>query len=105
MSVDVLCRINRLIIGLRRALSHDHGDDTRWAAWNITAPEAQALRARLRGFADVLHVERATAHGRLHGGARRFATLEAQRTWLAEQARRRAYAEQFVEEVRLSALP
>ncbi len=104
MTTDVLHRINRLIVGLRRALAHDHGDDAWWALREITAPEAQALRAKLRGYADVLHVERAAAHGRLHGGTRRFASLEVQRAWLADHERRRAHAEEFLGEVRLTAL-
>lgn len=108
--VALLHRVNALLAGLRRALAHDHGDEVRWAAWGITAPEAQALRVRLRVYADVLHVERATARGRVHGGRvrggePRFPSLGAQRAWLAENARRRAYAEEFVAEVGLSALP
>jgi hypothetical protein len=63
-----------------------------------------ALRVKLRAIADVLHVERATARGRLHGGGR-FATLDEQKAWSAEHARRRAYAEEFVTEVGLTELP
>ena len=103
-TVELLKRVNVYLVGLRRALSHDHRDEARWTPWGITAPEAMALRVKLRAIADVLHVERATARGRVHGG-RRFASLDEQRTWLAEHARRREYAEEFVTEVGLSALP
>jgi hypothetical protein len=47
----------------------------------MTASEAQAERAVLREVANLLHVERATSRGRIHGT--RFATLDDQRTWLA----------------------
>jgi hypothetical protein len=97
-----LSRVNALLVRLRRALGWNHGDEARWASWGITAPEAQALRAKLRAIANVLHVERATARGRLHGGTRLFATLDAQRAWLAK---RTEYAEDFLGEVGLSALP
>ena len=86
----LLARVNALLVGLRRALGWRHDDEARWASWGITAPEAQALRVKLRAIADVLHVERATARGRLHGGTRRFATLQAQRAWVTERARRSA---------------
>jgi hypothetical protein len=102
--VALLRKTNALLVGLRRALGHDHRDEARWAAWGVTPGEAMALRVKLRAIADVLHVERATARGRVHGG-RRFASLEEQRKWLTENARRREYAEEFVTEVGLSALP
>ena len=47
----------------------------------MTAAYAQWERAVLRQVADLLHVERATARGRVHGT--RFADLDAQKAWLA----------------------
>jgi Uma2 family endonuclease len=76
-TVELLTGINAMIVRLRRALHHDHGDEARWTAWGTTAPRAQALRARLRAAANLLHVERATARGRRHGT--RFTTLDEQR--------------------------
>jgi hypothetical protein len=103
-TVELLKKVNVYLVGLRRALGHDHADEAWWARWGVTAGEAMALRVKLRAIADVLHVERATARGRIHGG-KRFATIEEQQTWLAENARRREYAEEFVTEVGLTALP
>ena len=50
----------------------------------------------LRQVANLLHVERATNRGRVHGT--RFATIEAQRTWLEQHAERRcATAAEFAQ--------
>lgn len=77
----LLARINARIVTLRRALSHDHGDEPYWVAFGSAAAWAQAQRATLRLVANLLHVERATQRGRIHGT--RFATLDDQRAWLA----------------------
>ena len=77
----LLARINQRIAMLRGWISHDHHDEPYWWARNTTAPTAQQERERLRGFANLLHVERATSRGRLHGT--RFNTLDEQRAWLA----------------------
>ncbi|HEY6038551.1 MAG TPA: hypothetical protein VIV58_29920 [Kofleriaceae bacterium] len=69
---------------LRGWLSHDHGDEPYWWARRTTAPRCQQERHLLRPLANLLHVERATSRGRLHGG--QFETLEAQRAWLADHA-------------------
>lgn len=99
----LLHRVNVMIVRLRRALTHDHGDVIAWNAWGVTAPDAQRMRRKLAGVADALHVERATARGRIH--SRRFETIEAQRKWLDDTARWRARPEEIVEEAGLSALP
>ena len=80
----LLARINERIVLLRTWLSHDHGDEPYWWARRISAPRAQQERHALRPFANLLHVERATSRGRLHGN--QFATLEEQRAWLDKQA-------------------
>jgi hypothetical protein len=77
----LLARIDRRIVELRRALGHAHADEAYWEAFGISAPRAQSQRAYLRVVADLLHVERATRRGRVHGT--RFATLDDQRAWLA----------------------
>jgi len=101
--VALLHRVNAMIVRLRRALSHDHGDQARWTAWGITAPEAQKARARLREVADVLHIERAASRGRIH--STQFASIEEQRRWLTDNARWRARAEEIAGEVGLASLP
>lgn len=84
----LLARINQRIALLRAWLSHDHRDAPYWWARMVlqTARDAQAERQALRVAADLLHVERATARGRIHGT--RFATLDAQRAWLATMEHR-----------------
>jgi hypothetical protein len=77
---SLLRRIDRRIVALRRAISHDHRDAAYWSAVGTTAAVAQSERAVLRMVANLLHVERATNRGRLHGT--RFASLDEQRTWL-----------------------
>lgn len=99
----LLHRVNALIVRLRRALSHDHGDEGWWLRCGVTAPQAQRMRRKLAEVADALHVERATARGRIH--STRFETIEAQRTWLENTTRWRERAEEFVEEAGLSSLP
>ena len=74
---SLLQRIDARIRTLRRAISHDHGDEPYWQALATDAPSAQSERATLRAVANLLHVERATSRGRIHGT--RFPTLEAQR--------------------------
>lgn len=78
----LLRRINARIVVLRRAIRHDHRDETYWAAFGIGAPTAQAERVWLRALANTLHVMRATARARLHGS--QFASLAAQQAWLPE---------------------
>lgn len=78
---SLLRRINARIAALRRLISHDHRDEAHWSAHGTTAPAAQSERATLRVVANLLHVERATQRGRVHGT--RFATLDDQRAWLA----------------------
>jgi hypothetical protein len=84
----LLARINQRIALLRAWLSHDHRDAPYWWARMVlqNARDAQAERQWLRVAADLLHVERATARGKIHGT--RFATLEAQRAWLASMENR-----------------
>jgi len=76
----LLKRVDARIRTLRRAISHDHGDEPYWQALATDAPSAQSERATLRAVANLLHVERATSRGRIHGT--RFASLEDQRAWL-----------------------
>ncbi len=78
---SLLRRLDHRIVALRRAIRHDHRDETFWNTFGITAPRAQSQRAVLRAVANLLHIERATNRGRLHGS--RFVTLEEQRAWLA----------------------
>jgi hypothetical protein len=82
----LLARIDQRITLLRSWLSHDHSDETYWWARRTTAPRAQRERDVLRQVANLLHVERATARGRVHGT--RFATIDEQRTWLEQHAER-----------------
>jgi hypothetical protein len=84
-SLDIgtlLARVNQRIALLRTWISHDHGDQPYWWARRTTASRAQAERAALRHVADALHIERATARGRIHGT--RFASLDEQRALIAK---------------------
>src|SRR5262245_57034807 len=83
----LLRRVDARIVALRRAIRHDHRDDAFFAAFGVPAPEAQCQRATLRMVADLLHVERATSRGRLHG--KRFKDLDEQRAWLTTMEHRR----------------
>jgi len=76
----LLARINPRIAQLRRWIGHDHGDQPFWNGLNIAAFDAQRERAYLRIVANLLHVERAHARGRIHG---KFQTLDEQAAWLA----------------------
>jgi hypothetical protein len=76
----LLARTNLRLAELRRWLAHDHRDGTWWDARGTTARQAQKDRAQLRQLANLLHVERATTRGRVHGTW--FATLAEQRAWL-----------------------
>jgi hypothetical protein len=78
----VLARINARLAMLRTWLSHDHHDEPYWWARRTTASRAQSERQVLRRVANLMHVERATTRGRIHGT--RFATLDEQRAWLRE---------------------
>ena len=78
----LLARINARLRLLRIWRSHNH----RVWARKETAAKAQREREMLRQIANVLHVERATRHGRIHGRA--FESLEAQKEWLESQAQR-----------------
>ena len=82
----LLTRINQRISLLRSWLSHDHRDEPYWWARRLTAARAQQEREPLRQLANLLHVERATLRGRRHGT--RFASLDEQRAWLADQEHR-----------------
>jgi hypothetical protein len=84
---SLLLRVDRTIRRYRVALGRDHGDADAWLAFGMAASEAQFWRHALRGLANLLHVERATARGRLHGT--RFATVDEQRAWLASVAEHR----------------
>jgi hypothetical protein len=79
----LLARINARITLLRSWISHDHQDEPYWWARTSSAPQAQQEREQLRGFANLLHVERATARGRVHGT--RFGSLDEQRAWLTQR--------------------
>ena len=86
-SIDLktpLVRINARISLLRSWMSHDHGDEPYWWARRTQAGLVQHERMVLRAFANLLHVERATQRARIHGT--RFATLDDQRAWLADNA-------------------
>lgn len=80
-----LARINDRLRSLRRWLSHDHADERFWRAVETTARAAQRERLTLRPLATMLHVERATKRGRVHGSL--FESLDAQRAWLAKMGR------------------
>ena len=77
---SLLKRINPRIVRLRRAIRHDHRDTAFWEALGQTLKQLRSDREDLRFIANLLHVERATARGRIHGT--RFATLDEQRDWL-----------------------
>jgi hypothetical protein len=95
----LLRRINLRIVAVRRAIRHDHRDEPFWAAFGMTAPQAQAERLRLRAVADEHHVERATARGRLHGT--RFKSLEEQRASLPDDlAENRRHTSRFLDGLR-----
>jgi len=79
----LLTRINTRITLLRTWMSHDHGDEPYWWARRTRASLVQYERGVLRAIANLLHVERATQRGRIHGT--RFATLDDQRAWLAAE--------------------
>ena len=80
----VLARVNARLGLLRGWLSHDHLDEPTWWARRTTAPQVQRERLHLRSYANLLHVERATPRGRLHGT--RFKDLAEQAKWLAANA-------------------
>jgi hypothetical protein len=82
----LLARVDHRLALLRGWLSHHHGDEPYWWARRMTAPDAQRERHALRGVANLLHVERATRRGRIHGT--RFPTLDDQRAWLADREAR-----------------
>jgi hypothetical protein len=79
----VLARINVQLVELRRRLAHDHRDTAFWSALDLDASRAQRARYYLRSVANLLHVDRATSRGRIHGT--RFATLAEQQRWLASR--------------------
>jgi len=78
----LLARVNARLTLLRTWLSHDHHDEPYWWARRMTVPQAQRERLTLRWLANVLHIERATAHGRIHGT--QFETVDAQRAVLQQ---------------------
>jgi hypothetical protein len=84
-SLDIktlLARVNARLVLLRTWLSHDHHDEPYWWARRMTVQQAQRERLTLRWLANLLHVERATARGRIH--STQFATLDQQRGMLRE---------------------
>ncbi|HEY5926041.1 MAG TPA: hypothetical protein VIV11_30350 [Kofleriaceae bacterium] len=78
----LLARINARISLLRGWLSHDHHDEPYWWARKASVPTTQRERNELRWYANLIHVERATSRGRIHGT--QFANLDEQRAWLAK---------------------
>src|SRR5262249_24478713 len=76
----VLARFNAELARFREWLAHDHRDDAFWSARATDAPRIQRARYRLRETAHLLHVERATRRGRIHGT--QFVTFAAQQAWL-----------------------
>ena len=82
----LLARIDQRIALLRTWMSHDHGDEPYWWARHTNASRVQSERAVLRRVADLLHVERASSCGRIHGT--RFTDLEAQHAWLRHHQHR-----------------
>src|SRR3954468_18689192 len=80
----LLARVNQRLVLLRTWLSHDHGDAPYWWARRTTASWVQTERQSLRWVANLLHVERAAARGRIH--SRAFETLDDQAAWLAKTA-------------------
>ena len=83
---SLLARINARLALLRSWLSHDHHDEPFWWARKLTVQAAQAERIVLKQVANLLHVERATTRGRIHGTW--FSNLDEQRAWLANHERR-----------------
>jgi hypothetical protein len=82
----LLARVNAELVRLRRALSHDHGDEAFWASLELDVNLARKARGWLRIVAHLLHVERASSRGRIHG--RVFASLDEQTAWLTKMERR-----------------
>jgi hypothetical protein len=82
----LLRRVNAELVRLRRALSHDHGDEAFWASLELDVNLARKIRGSLRIVAHLLHVERAHSRRRLH--CRLFASLDEQAEWLAKMERR-----------------
>lgn len=80
----LLARVNHRLALLRGWLSHNHNDEPYWWARKLTVPAAQLERLRLRWFANLLHTERASQRGHLHGRA--FTNVDEQRAWLAKIA-------------------
>jgi hypothetical protein len=76
---SLLAWTNARIVVVKQLRTHRHDDEAWWADRQTTAREVQRERETLRQVANLLHVERATTRGRLHG----FATLDEQRKWLA----------------------
>jgi len=80
----LLARVNHRLALLRSWLGHDHRDEPWWWARDRDAKSCQRERLGLRPVAHLLHVERATRRGRIHGT--QFANLDEQRAWLDERA-------------------
>lgn len=80
----LLARVNHRLALLRSWLGHDHGDEPWWWARHRDARDCQRERLGLRPIAHLLHVERATRRGRIHGT--QFANLDEQRAWLDARA-------------------
>jgi hypothetical protein len=76
---SLLAWTNARIVIVKQLRTHRHDDEAWWTERQTTAREVQRERETLRQVANLLHVERATTRGRLHG----FATLDEQREWLA----------------------
>ena len=88
----------RVVKQLRR---HRHDDAAWWAERGTDARATHRERETLRQVANLLHVERATSRGRLHG----FATLDEQREWLARMERQTCWrAADYVHVARESTL-
>ncbi len=84
---SALAWTNARITVVKRQIRHRHDDTEWWATQGTEARWAQRERETLRQVANLLHVERATSRGRLHG----FATLEEQRAWLAKMEKLTCY--------------
>lgn len=80
---SLLAWTNTRIHALKQWLHHRHDDAAFWAERGVLAGECQRERETLRQVANLLHVERATRRGRLHG----FASLAEQAAWLARMER------------------
>ncbi|MFN0252102.1 MAG: hypothetical protein ACKV2T_34825 [Kofleriaceae bacterium] len=76
---SLLAWTNARIVVVKQLRGHRHDDDAWWEERQTTAREVQRERETLRQVANLLHVERATKRGKLHG----FATLDEQYKWLA----------------------